>query len=351
MFRHSLSGAGLNLHVAHGFETPALDELQKRFSVNWPCIAAAKASADAVCRDLMGSVLNEVALPPDCSLVMFGSLARGEWTDGSDLDWVLLVDGQVSGAHYNAMLGLRAIFENRSPGSTGTFAGLAISHDLIHLIGGQDDTNRNLTLRMSLLLESVPMSDDAAYDRVVRALLDRYLIEPSSFSEKVTPRFLLNDLVRYWRTIGVDYADKFHDEAGRKAVIRNVKLRFSRKLIYAAGLNACLTWYRTRADARATIALFRHMVDTSPLELIAEACRLNNAPGPLVEGLFGSYDGFLCALGNQEQRGDLGKLQPAAAMSDQLFLSLRESGRAFQKSLAELFSLVGAAELLNYAIF
>src|SRR6266581_3422036 len=35
----------------------------------------------------------------DTSLVVFGSLARGEWTSGSDLDWALLIDGQVDVGH------------------------------------------------------------------------------------------------------------------------------------------------------------------------------------------------------------------------------------------------------------
>jgi predicted nucleotidyltransferase len=214
--------------VATGFRTPELDSLQKKGQ--WKSIAAAKTGAEAM-RHELESIAIKMDLPADCSLVVFGSLARGEWTDGSDLDWVLLVDGQVSGAHYDAMLKLRQSFEQRHPGSTGTFGGLAFSHDLVHLIGGQDDTNRNLTLRMLLLLESAPVGGADAYNRVINALLDRYLIEPSSFSKTVTPRFLLNDLVRYWRTIAVDYADKFHDQAGAKAVLRNVKLRFSSKLI------------------------------------------------------------------------------------------------------------------------
>ena len=51
------------------------------------------------------------------------------------------------------------------------FGGLAFSHDIVHCIGGQDDTNRNLTLRMLLLLESVSIGDDIVRQRVVRAVL------------------------------------------------------------------------------------------------------------------------------------------------------------------------------------
>jgi len=36
----------------------------------------------------------------DTSLVVFGSLARGEWTSGSDLDWTYLIDGQANSGHY-----------------------------------------------------------------------------------------------------------------------------------------------------------------------------------------------------------------------------------------------------------
>jgi hypothetical protein len=35
----------------------------------------------------------------DTSLVVFGSLARGEWTSGSDLDWTYLIDGGANSDH------------------------------------------------------------------------------------------------------------------------------------------------------------------------------------------------------------------------------------------------------------
>ena len=35
----------------------------------------------------------------DTSLVVFGSLARGEWTSASDLDWTYLIDGQANSDH------------------------------------------------------------------------------------------------------------------------------------------------------------------------------------------------------------------------------------------------------------
>src|SRR5438067_2185260 len=93
----------------------------------------------------------------DTSLVVFGSLARGEWTSRSDLDWIYLIDGQANSDHLRiAQQIARTFSESRviGPGPTGTFGNMAFSHDLIHQIGGVNDTNENLTQRILLLLES-----------------------------------------------------------------------------------------------------------------------------------------------------------------------------------------------------
>lgn len=333
--------------------TPALDELDSRYPGAWPSMAEARRQARLYFANLTESVQKELDIPADCSLVIFGSLARGEWTDGSDLDWALLVDGQVSAAHYEAMLAARVVFEARNPGSTGTFGGLAFSHDLVHVIGGQDDSNRNLTLRMLLLLESIPVGDAAAYERVVTGVLERFLVQPSSFASALTPRFLLNDLVRFWRTMGVDFADKFHDQAGKKAVLRNVKLRFSRKLLYAAGLYACLSWYlNEKQDARTTIAHFRKLVETSPLEMLADACIQFNLGKEVVSNIFDSYEIFLVALCDQDQRANLERMRAPDAAENPLFQTLRDKSHYFQEGLLGLLSAGGLRELLlKYAIF
>ena len=95
----------------------------------------------------------------DTSLVVFGSLARGEWTSGSDLDWTYLIDGQANSDHLLIAQKIQKLLKDhkekfRPPGQTGTFGNLAFSHDVIHQIGGQNDTNRNTTERILLLLES-----------------------------------------------------------------------------------------------------------------------------------------------------------------------------------------------------
>jgi len=94
----------------------------------------------------------------DTSLVVFGSLARGEWTSASDLDWTYLIDGQANSDHLVIAQKIQTILKDheaefRPPGQTGTFGNMAFSHDIIHQIGGQNDTNKNTTQRILLLLE------------------------------------------------------------------------------------------------------------------------------------------------------------------------------------------------------
>lgn len=186
----------------------------------------------------------------DTSLVVFGSLARGEWTSKSDLDWTFLVDGGANSDHLRISQDIHRVLQEakfQPPGPTGTFGNLAFSHDIIHQIGGQNDSNRNTSQRILLLLESCAVGKRTdAYERVLRGVINRYMEEDTHPLEHDSrryrvPRFLLNDIVRFWRTMAVDFASKQRDRAGAGWGLRNAKLRMSRKLIFASGLLVCFS--------------------------------------------------------------------------------------------------------------
>src|ERR1700730_6874426 len=105
----------------------------------------------------------------DISVVISGSLARGEFTSGSDIDWTLLIDGSADPRHHDLFreIGMKVTpFASKEPCAEGTFGSMVFSHDLIHEIGGEDETNQNTTRRLLSLLESRAVGREDAYQRV-----------------------------------------------------------------------------------------------------------------------------------------------------------------------------------------
>ncbi len=310
-------------------------------------------------RDDIAAALDEASLvPTDSTFVAFGSMARGEVTSGSDLDWTLLVDGQVDPQHVRIVQGIDDCLvelEKKKPGSSGLFGGLAFSHELIHEIGGELDKNSNTTRRILLMLESCALGNDTGVrDRVIRHLFTRYVGEDSGYHsahnyEVKVPRFLLNDIVRYWRTITVDYAKKRRDRRGTEWALRNFKLRLSRKLIFASGLAMCLSCQLHPSNELAVgsfaneqhfnQALVEFLVEFSnqtPLSVLAKLCLEYDAQdaGGLI---FGSYDRFLAILDDKSKRDELNEMTVNDARSNALFDEARDIARDFQKGLGMLF--------------
>jgi hypothetical protein len=329
--------------------------LAERLGKRWPHIDAA--------RDLARAKLSELrALFPDSdsedtSIVVVGSLGREEFTTGSDIDWNLVADGIANPNHHTLFVDARRKIAQVTPkreGREGTFGGFVSSHDLIHLIGGEDDTNRNTTRRLLLLLESAPVGGKVAYERVVKNILTRYLLEDRGFWRGSQdglhiPHFLLNDFARLWRTIAVDFAYKLRDRSGDGWAIRNIKLRMSRKLLYVAALLACYSVdlrgaaaaaQRTRPkyDFRplAVEVLDKHFRLT-PLGIVANFLLIHEHLRETASRMFGAYDGFLAILSNEDKRKHLENLSEGDADSDGIYQEARNLSHEFRDAVLDLF--------------
>ena len=69
-----------------------IQSLQEKLSEQWPAIDRAHVRA-AETAEKLDKALEGLA-STDAAVVVFGSLARKEWTSKSDVDWTLLIDGQ-----------------------------------------------------------------------------------------------------------------------------------------------------------------------------------------------------------------------------------------------------------------
>ncbi len=298
----------------------SLEELKQRCGKEWRAIDRARETAEERLRRLRSLLMQEGEArgsldSEDVSLVVFGSLARGEWTSGSDLDWTLLIDGGADHEHANTAHRIGELLGQDGftpPGRTGIFGNLAFSHNIIHQIGGPDDSNRNTTQRMLLLLESRAVNRQEAYSRVILGIFCRYLQNDFRAFRLKVPRFLLNDLHRYWRTMCVDYANKFRERAGEGWAIRNIKLRMSRKLIFTAGLVTCYGCdprlvVQRNADlernptVEGMVDHLRRCVERTPLEILCEAL-VNWSKPETAELILSAYDAFLSQLDDPNNR-------------------------------------------------
>ncbi len=333
--------------------TDPTTHLQSHVGQEWKAINRARsgaiATSYAIDKTLQG------LSSTDASVVVFGSLARKEWTKKSDVDWTLLIDGQADPEHLQVAQEVAARLEQDKfypPGATGIFGNMTFSHDLVQKIGGREDTNENTTRRVLLLQESAAFGKADAYERVLRLLLSRYLKDDyglrfGTLPYKV-PRFLLNDIVRYWRTVTVDFVEKQRGQAGQGWGLRNAKLRMSRKLIFATGMLSCFSCHLfSSSDVKkelkaqhSTVAMEEHLrrfIKMTPLEILATFLLELNIDKRTAVKLFSSYNEFLNLMNDTAKRDHLKKLRPDNIRGDRVFKEVRGYSHEFQDGLTDLF--------------
>lgn len=329
-----------------------IETLSSKLHRRWPAIRQALDFSRREKQKLNDLLANQNQ--SDTSIVVFGSLARNEFTLGSDLDWTLLVDGQADADHLTLARKIRKILKRNKykvPGPTGIFGNTAFSHTIVHEIGGADDTNKNTTQRILLLLESCAIGKPDAYNRVLDTILERYIVDDSGLRHTHpggfrVPRFLLNDIVRYWRTVTVDFVYK-QVERDDGWALRNIKLRMSRKLLFAAGILVCFGVNDSEPATRDCMAgqdrshspLLRYLKTKfamTPLELLAQAMIQKKVDPGVCLGTFDSYNEFLKLLGQEHVRQHMGKLTPRKAASDNTYAQFQKLGRTFHKHIVSL---------------
>jgi hypothetical protein len=107
---------------------------------------------------------------------------------------------------------------------------------MLEKLGGREDDYSNLfTARLLLLLESRAVHNHQTYDSVIRKIVESYWRDYHDHETEFRPLFLVNDIVRFWKTLCLNYEYRRNkgtlDEAQRaKNSVQNLKLKFSRML-------------------------------------------------------------------------------------------------------------------------
>lgn len=271
-------------------------------------------------------------------VVTCGSYARQEASAESDIDFFVIAENTKSSKESTFEQSEPRWLEDvkstinkvvpLAPSPEGAFGRIETPEIMLKNIGGDGDTNAKITRRMLFLLEGNWLVNETGLKAVRRQILERYI--RSGMTDHQLALFLLNDIVRYYRTMAVDYEFKtVEGEVPKPWGIRNIKLVFSRKLLYASGLfSIALTADQTRDQK---INLLERLFDMPVIDRMTEICgKVEMSP------VLASYNRFLDQLENKETRTRLKTLQPEQR-DDPLFRELKNEGHYFTRELMRLF--------------
>jgi hypothetical protein len=285
------------------------------------------------------------------SLVVYvtGSVGRVEAGDHSDLD-IFCVDVATDDAKRIGKLDsiqilsdlIKANQAGRFPpfSGDGRFLDVHNVEDVLPFLGTRDDDYRNLfTARMLLLLESQVLVGEGPYKEAVERVIDLYMRDCSD-EKTFKPTFLLNDLVRYWRTLCLAHEANDHIQQERTLDERHqrrvsvLKLQFNRVWMVFNGLAYLLSGFQDEGVPRTHI---ERLVDLTPLGRALEIAERFPEGRRQLQTLLNEYAWFL-------EVTDRPKCQVETFFAeDAHYREGRERGAIFGDHMAELVNHVAAA--------
>ena len=309
----------------------SLARLAERTGNDFPRLFAAR---ELTARRLDGlrTELERFDRDDDAAIVLLGSWGRHELTSGSDDDYLVLVEGPEREQVRPDPQALHAVLgaDERAPGRQGVFGTAAFCDNLVGRIGLDQDDNRNVTRRMLLVLESLPAVGDGPYRQCWERVIDGYLVD--SIRDRHPPRFFLNDLIRYWRTICVDFVGKERADQERWG-LRTAKLRTARKLLFASGLLPLLLCGELpRAEIRSFLL---DQLAAPPTDRVAWAFMHAGASDAGLRTLR-AYDRWLAILDDGERREQLARMTRAETDRSTLFRDVRRIADELEQGLLAL---------------
>lgn len=275
-------------------------------------------------RKMLAKVIRELdkqksELGEKTTIGVAGSLGRLEASGQSDLDCIVIAEDATSAEKAkDAIEKIAKEFKLALPKPGGVFSKPSTIDELTKDIGAFTDDLGALGRRMLLLLECRPLYNEPLFTQHVNAVYGKYSEYLRDDGRKQFA-FLTNDLIRYFRSICVNYQDTFWRE-NEKWPIRNIKLRHSRILMYAGLL---FTLGSVSKEGSRKIEIVRDRLPLTPLERIAVA--YEEAGDDCFFRIAGCYDIFLSRLSDRSHREKLAKLEYNRRYESPLFSELKSN--------------------------
>ena len=288
-------------------------------------------------------------------IIVTGSYGRYEASSESDMDLFWFIDADIPDEPAEALKEeikiINDVIINHVPkeaGSTGTFGPSAIvsQSKLIGNIGGKNDSNENMTRRMLLLLEGTYLYNNDKFIEIRKNLIDKYIkVEQNP---KQIPRFLLNDIIRYYRTIATDFEFKVSEDT-KEWGLRNIKLKFSRKFLYFGGLIAVAELMNIH-DIDAQKAKLEEIFDKTVFEKCFLCARRVDLI-PQMNQIFGFYNNFIEKISTPENRIQLEATTKNTRNDSALYQELRDDGNKFSEAMEIFLTKAFGKQFISLLIF
>ena len=294
------------------------------------------------------------------TIYVTGSAGRGDMGPASDLDpYVVREGGDASEVHG---LAIETALENALArtglpplDANGDHARLVSGQTLFdHLGSPKDDESGALTKRMLLLLESQPLVNPEAYQRLLAAAVDAYWKNEELHPNDYLPIVLVNDIVRYWRIVLLNHESRLRaksqkdklSDAETRALRRysSYKLRVARCLSCFSALSYLLALTPTE-PAHISREDVHRMVGMTPLERLLDLREYPDTPVETVDALRDLYLRFL-------ERTEKGKtaLTDALMRDESEVARVSAEGREFPRHMFDLVQQLGGGRTLHRAI-
>lgn len=295
--------------------------------------------------------LNSEISNENLAIVVAGSYGRLDASKESDLDFMVLtdhVDESVQKAK-DKLLELAPHLDIKLPNPTGVFSKIIPVKEMIEKTGSGNDNLDTLAQRMLLLMESKAIYNEQYFRNIVDRLLHKYLKLLETDPEKEA-LFFLNDIIRYFRFICVNYEFNFWKQED-KWVIRNVKLRHSRIIMYAGLLFLILNASKFRDERKTKFSYIAENIYLTPLEKILHVYHDNNDPS--YSRILGIYDIFLRKISDSNIRASL-RADYEERYSNPYYAEMKVNSDSLQTELTRfIFSRRGiwTDQIFEYLIF
>jgi len=237
-----------------------------------------------------------------------GSYGRLEAWSGSDADLFFLYDNADDSERFPLTKFIRlsaALIETTEEMGFPPFSGdgkyLEVQYvgEMERVLGSpRDDSLNAFTARMLLLLESQPVYDEAVYTRLLERIVRFYYRDFADHAGTFLPAFLLNDILRFWRTLTLNYEhhrlkllELTGDELALKkadSALKNYKLKVSR-------LATCFSMVANLSaePVPVTVETVLELCRMTPAQRFGRLRAYGQAADDLIDELVEIYDAFL----------------------------------------------------------